>query len=79
VKAVRSEHNFITNEPREAFNQQIADNSYFGKLSSVMFPELSSVLGDNKIYTQNSDEIVQRDVFPPSTGGSDGSVYGNYF
>lgn len=79
LKAVRSEHNFVTNEPREAFNQQIADNSYFGKLSSVMFPELSSVLGDNKIYTQNSDEIVQRDVFPPSTGGSDGSVYGNYF
>ena len=79
LKAVRSEHNFTTNEPRENFNQQIADNSYFGKLSSVMFPELSSVLDDNKIYTQNSDEIVRRDVFPPSTGGSDGSVYGNYF
>lgn len=79
LKAVRSEHNFTTNEPREAFNQQIADNSYFGKLSSVMFPELSSTLEDNKIYTQNSDEIVQDEIFPPSTGGSNGSVYGSYF
>jgi hypothetical protein len=93
VKAVRSEHNFITNEPRENMNHQIADNSFFGKLYSTMFPELtgmypglsaaflslSSVLDDNKIYTESSDEIVQRDVFPPSTGGSDGSVYGNYF
>lgn len=79
VKAVRSEHNFTTNEPREAFNRQIADNSYFGKLSSAMFPELSSAIEDNKIYPQNSDDTVQREIFPPSTGGSDGSVYGNYF
>lgn len=79
LKAVRSEHNFATNEPREEFNQQNADNAYFGKLSSIMFPELSSILDDNKIYTQNSDEIVRRDVFPPSTGGSNGSIYGDYF
>ena len=79
LKAVRSEHNFTTNEPREEYNQQIADNSYFGKLSSVLFPELSSVLDDNKIYTENSDDWVRRDVFPAATGGSDGSVYGNYF
>lgn len=79
LKAVRSEHNFGTNDPREAYNKQISDNSYFGKLSSALFPELSSVLSDNKVYRQNSDEIVKRDVFPPSTGGSDGSVYGNYF
>jgi hypothetical protein len=46
---------------------------------SAAFLSLSSVLDDNKIYTESSDEIVQRDVFPPSTGGSDGSVYGNYF
>lgn len=79
LKAVRSEHNSTTNEPREAFNQQIADNSFFGKLSSVLFPELSSVLDDNKIHTQNSDDIVRNEIFPPSTGGSNGSVYGNYF
>lgn len=93
LKAVRSEHNFTTNEPREKFNHQLADNSYFGKLSSTMFPELStiypglsvdfstlsSVLDDNKIYTEDSDTIVQRDIFPPSTSGNDGSVYGNYY
>jgi hypothetical protein len=79
LKAVRSEHNFVTNEPREAFNQQIADNSYFGKISSVLFPELSSALSANKIYTENSDDIVRNEIFPPSTGGSDGSIYGNYF
>jgi len=79
LKAVRSEHNFTTNEPREAVNQQIVDNSYFGKLSSALFPELSSVLDNNKIYTDNSDDIVRNDIFPPSTGGSNGSVYGNYF
>jgi hypothetical protein len=78
LKAVRSEHNFVTNEPRENFNQQIADNSFFGKLSSAMFPELSSVLEDNKIYTEDSDTIVQRDIFPPNTGNGS-SVYGNYF
>jgi hypothetical protein len=79
LKAVRSEHNFVTNEPREAFNQQIADNSYFGKISSVLFPALSSALSANKIYTENSDDIVRNEIFPPSTGGSDGSIYGNYF
>jgi hypothetical protein len=79
LKAVRSEHNFVTNEPREAFNQQNADNSYFGKISSVLFPELSSALSTNKIYTENSDDIVRNEIFPPSTGGSDGSIYGNYF
>jgi hypothetical protein len=79
LKAVRSEHNFTTNEPRENYNMQIADNSFFGKVSSSVFPELSSVLSDNKIYTQESDTIVQEDIFPPSTSGNDGSTYGRYY
>lgn len=78
LKAVRSEHNFTTNEPRESYNQQIADNSFFGKLSSTMFPELTSVLDDNKIYTQNADDTVLDQVFPRTTGNND-SVYGSYF
>ena len=79
LKAVRSEHNYTTNEPREEYNQQIADNSFFGKLSSTMFPELTSVLSDNKIYDSYADETVQTEVFPPSTSGNNGSVYGNYY
>jgi hypothetical protein len=78
IKGVRSEFNSTTNEPREAFNQQIADNSYFGKLSSVLFPQLSADIDDNKIYTDDADTTVQQEIFPPTTANNS-SVYGNYF
>jgi len=76
IKAVRSEFNSITNEPRESENNQISDSSFFGKLSSSMFPEN---IGEPKNYTQNSDEEVQQKIFPPSTSGNDGSIYGKYY
>lgn len=76
VKGVRSEHNGTTNEPEEEENNQINDSSFFGKLSSTLFPELT---GDDKRYTQNADETVKEQVFPPSTSGNDGSVYGQYY
>ena len=79
LRGVRSEHDFSTNLPREEENKQIADNSYFGKLSSTMFPELSSAIEDNKNYSQDVDEIVKDKVFPESTSGNDGSVYGDYY
>jgi hypothetical protein len=76
IKGVRSEFNSATNEPRENENNQISDSSFFGKLSSSMFPELT---GDNKRYEQNSDDYVKEKVFPPSTSGNDGSIYGQYY
>jgi len=76
IKGVRSEHNANTNNPRENVNEQIADNSYFGKLSSALFPSLT---GEDKKYTDNSDDYVKEQVFPPSTSGNDGSNYGNYY
>lgn len=79
LKAVRSEHNFATNEPREGYNQQNDSTAYFGKLSSTLFPELTSILTDNKIYDANADETVQEQVFPPSTSGNNGSAYGTYY
>jgi hypothetical protein len=61
---------------RERENNQISDSSFFGKLSSAMFPELT---GDNKRYEEASDDYVRTKVFPPSTSGNDGSVYGQYY
>jgi hypothetical protein len=76
LKGVRSEFNSATNEPRENVNNQIADNTFFGKLSSSLFPTLT---GQAKAYTQNADETVKTQVFPPSTSGNNGSNYGNYY
>jgi hypothetical protein len=76
IKGVRSEFNSNTNEPREEENNQISDSSFFGKLSSSMFPELT---GAQKKYEQNSDDEVVDRIFPPSTSGNDGSVYGGYY
>jgi hypothetical protein len=76
IKGVRSEFNSATNEPRENVNNQIADNTFFGKLSSSLFPTLT---GQEKAYDQNADETVKTQVFPPSTSGNNGSNYGNYY
>jgi hypothetical protein len=75
IKGVRSEHNSATNEPIENENRQMSDSSFFGKLSSSMFPSLT---GEDNRYLQNADETVQTKIFPPSTNGN-GSIYGNYF
>lgn len=79
LRGVRSEHDFTTNLPREDVNKKVADNTYFGKLSSAMFPELSSNINDNKNYTLNVDDIVKDKIFPESTSGNNGSVYGDYY
>ena len=72
IKGVRNEFNSETNEPQENVNNQAYDNTFSGKLSSNMYPELT---GDAKLYPQDSDDYVQEKVFPPS----DGSVYGDYY
>lgn len=76
IKGVRNEYNFETNEPRENVNNQVGDNSFFGKLSSSMYPELT---GNDKLYDLNSDNYVQEKILPPSTSGNSGSSYGDYY
>jgi hypothetical protein len=76
IKGVRSEHNSATNEPRENENNQVADNSFFGKLSSALFPSLT---GEDKKYSETADDYVKENVFPPSTSGNGGSSYGEYY
>ena len=75
IKAVRSEFNSTTNEPRENVNNQAADNTFFGKLSSSLYPELT---GADKLYPSNSDDTVIDQVFPHTRRNND-SVYGEYF
>ena len=73
IKAVRSNYNGETNEPREQVNNQILDNTEYGKLSSSIFPTLT---GSDKKYTQNADDIVQ-ELYGDIPNQS--SIYGNYF
>jgi hypothetical protein len=74
IKGVRSEFNSETNEPRENVNNQVYDNTFAGKLSSVLFPSLT---GEQKGYPQNADTLVQTQVFPPNTQST--SSYGSYY
>lgn len=76
IKAVRNEYNNETNEPKENVNNQVYDNTFSGKLSSSLYPSLTS---DSKLYDSNSDTFVKNDVFPESTSGNSGSVYGDYY
>ena len=74
IKGVRSEFNSATNEPRENVNNQAYDNTFSGKLSSTLFPELT---GQEKGYLQNVDTLVRDFVFPNSTQST--SNYGTYY
>lgn len=74
LKGVRSEHNFETNEPRENMNNQVYDNTFAGKLSSSMYPELSS---EGKRYPFDIDTISQDEVFDQSVNNT--GIYGQYY
>lgn len=73
LKGVRSEFNSETNEPQETVNDQVYDNTFSGKLSSSIFPELT---GAPKVYPYNIDTIVTDQIFNQSVNGSN---YGNYY
>lgn len=75
IKAVRSEYNSQTNEPRENVNYQPYDNTFAGKLSSEITPD---IVGEPKYYPGNADEIALDKILPRTTENN-GSVYGNYF
>jgi len=74
LKAKRYETSMETNAPQEKGNDQVYDNTFSGKLSSLLFPELSST---EKIYSQNIDTISQTSVYDMSV--NDTSIYGTYY
>jgi len=74
VRAKRYEHTYETNAPQESANEQVYDNSITGKLSSALFPDLSSPL---KSYPGDVDEMSQTDVYDQDV--NDTSIYGDYY
>lgn len=74
IKGVRSEFNFETNEPRELLNDQEHEGSFYGKLSSAIYPSLTS---EPKKYPFDIDEISRTDVFDQSQNNT--NIYGTYY
>jgi hypothetical protein len=70
----RFEYNHATNAPVEKGNDQVYDNIFSGKLSSVLFPSLTS---EQKVYPFDIDTISQQDVYDMSK--NDTSIYGTYY
>lgn len=74
LKAVRYETSHETNAPQELGNDQVYDNTFSGKLSSTMYPSLTTTA---KVYTQNVDTISKNDVY--DMDATDNAVYGDYY
>jgi len=74
ITAKRYESSAETNAPEERGNDQVYDNTFSGKLSSILFPTLTS---DEKIYTENADNLSQTTVY--DMNNTDTSVYGEYY
>lgn len=73
INAVRYETSHETNAPVEVGNEQVYDNTFSGKLSSVSFPAMSSI---GKSYEGNVDTISKEEVYDMS--GPD-ATYGGYY
>jgi len=74
LTAKRYETSMETNSPQELGNDQVYDNTFSGKLSSILLPSLTS---DEKVYTTNIDTISQNTVY--DMNNTDNSVYGEYY
>lgn len=74
LKGVRYETSYETNAPQERGNDQVYDNSFAGKLSSVLFPTLTS---DEKVYDFDIDEISKNEVY--NMDNTDNNLYGDYY
>ena len=75
VRAKRYMHTYETNAPHESGDEQVYENTITGKLSSALFPELST--SNEKSYPGDIDETSQDDVFDQSV--NDTSIYGDYY
>ena len=74
ITAKRYETSSETNAPQELGNDQVYDNLFSGKLSSVEFPSLSS---PEKVYDYDVDTISHDEVYDMSKNDTD--VYGTYY
>lgn len=74
IHAKRFEYNHSTNAPQELGNDQVYDNLFSGKLSSVLFPSLT---GDPKVYPFDIDTISKNDIYDMEK--NDTTLYGNYY
>ena len=74
LTAKRYEPSMETNAPQELGNDQVYDNLFSGKLSSTLFPTLTS---PEKIYPFDIDTISKNEVYNMST--NDTGVYGTYY
>lgn len=74
LKAKRYETSNETNAPEELGNDQVYDNTFSGKLSSILFPSLST---DQKVYPFDIDTISKNDVY--DMDNTDNTVYGEYY
>jgi len=74
ITAKRYEPDSSTNAPEEIGNDQVYDNTFSGKLSSTLYPTLTS---DAKVYPFNVDTISKDDVYDMSN--NDNSLYGEYY
>jgi len=74
ITAKRYESDGSTNAPSEEGNDQVYDNTFSGKLSSVLFPSLTA---ESKVYPFNVDQISKEEVYDMSK--NDNSIYGEYY
>jgi hypothetical protein len=74
ITAKRYETSMETNAPQESGNDQVYDNTFSGKLSSTLFPTLTS---DEKVYDFNIDTISQETVY--DMDNTSNNIYGDYY
>jgi hypothetical protein len=74
IAAKRYETSYETNAPKELGNDQVYDNTFSGKLSSILFPSLST---QPKVYSDNVDDLSKDTVYNMSK--NDTSIYGTYY
>ena len=74
ITAKRYETSYETNAPMECGNDQVYDNTFAGKLSSTLFPSLTT---QPKVYPDNSDELSRNTVYDMTV--NDTGIYGQYY
>jgi hypothetical protein len=74
ITAKRYEHDGSTNAPEEIGNDQVYDNEFSGKVSSVLFPSLTA---DDKVYSSNADDISKNEIYDMNK--NDNTLYGEYY
>jgi hypothetical protein len=74
ITAKRYETSYETNAPMECGNDQVYDNTFAGKLSSTLFPTLTT---QPKVYPGNNDQLSIDTVYNMDV--NDTGIYGEYY